>query len=406
MANVIGRRTYSNARSSRIIQNVLPTLLLVDSDIEAAAFLAFYNSLPVEKTSQEKFTWDVDSFLSLTDTTAEAFTGTTATTIGVTNPSRHNPGRLILNSRSNELMLTVSVDTATSNITVVRAVSALNSGGGTAAAAILSGDTLILLSPAVGENSSRQTTQTTTPTEVYNFCQAMRWDLSLSRRQLKRAYENGDDLPYQTQKSMSEAKKQMNALFIDGQRGRYTDSNGDDITLSQGIRGVPTTYTYAVGGTLHENSFDEFLMEKGLRKGSRRKVLLSSTAVILAITQIAKERITPGYMQLSPKKGGIGIQVLEYMAPNGATLAIVEDRHLSETHNGVAIGLDMSQLKRKVFSNNGIDDSFHLISDTQDKDDLGTVLTLYGDEGLQYGAEDTHFLVTGVTGGATGSSGL
>ena len=147
-------------------------------------------------------------------------------------------------------------------------------------------------------------------------------------------------------------------------------------------------------------------MEKGLRKGSRRKVLLSSTAVILAITQIAKERITPGYMQLSPKKGGIGIQVLEYMAPNGATLAIVEDRHLSETHNGVAIGLDMSQLKRKVFSNNGIDDSFHLISDTQDKDDLGTVLTLYGDEGLQYGAEDTHFLVTGVTGGATGSSGL
>ena len=404
MADVIGRRQF-DTQSSRIIPNVMKSIILIDSNLNDAGFLAFFSRVPKEITAQEKFNWDVDNFLTLTDTVDGAVTGTTATTIGVDNPTRYIPGQLWLNKRTGEIYQVTAVNTATSNITVKRAVTALSSSGGTAAAAISDADTLIRLAPAVGENSSRQSTQTTTPTAVFNYTQAFRWDLSLSRRQIKRQYETGDELPYQTQKQLKEAQKQLNAAFIDGERARFT-SNGDDITLTAGIRGVPSTHTWAVGGTMHENSLDEFLVENGLRQGSRNKVLFASTNVILAFTQVAKERLTHNIVPFGPAKGGMGMQVLEYMAPNGGKLMIVEDRHLSEAHNGDAIGVDMGQLKRKVFTRNGFDDDLHFIADTQDKDDLGFVTTLYGDMGLQYGAEQTHFKITGVTGGAIGTSSL
>ena len=384
----------------------MPSIILVDSNINDAGFLAFFSRVPKELTGQEQFKWEVDNFLNLTDTVDGAVSGTTATTIGVDNPTRYNAGDLWLNKRSGEIMQIKSVNVSSGNITVTRAVSALNSSGGTSAAAISDADTLVRLAPAVGENSSRMTTKTTTPSEISNYCQAFRWDLSLSRRQIKRTFETGDDLPYQTQKQLKEAQKQLNATFIDGEKARYTNDDGDDVTLTQGMRGVPSTYTWAVGGTMHENALDEFLVEEGLRKGSRNKVLFASTKVILALTQIAKDRLEYSFMNLGPKKGGIGIEILEYMAPNGGRLHIVEDRHMSEAHNGDAFGVDMSQLKRKVFSRNGFDDDLHFIPDTHDKDDMGRVTTLYGDMGLQYGAEETHFKITGVTGGAKGNSSL
>jgi len=404
MAQIIGRRQYST-QSSRIIPNVLPKIILIDEDITNAGFLAFFTRVTKEGTSQEKFNWDVDQYRPLSDLVNGAVSGTTATTIDVDNPTYFNVNELWTNKRTGEIMQIVSVNTATSQITVVRAISALNSSGGTAAAAINDNDTLIRVGPVVGENSSRQTTATTTPSQVFNYCQQMRWDLSLSRRQIKRAYETGDELPYQTKKQLMEAKKQINGTFLVGEKSRFTDSDGNDVTTTGGIMNVPTTYNYAVGGTLHENAFDEFLIEEALRVGSRNKLWFASTQQILAITQIAKERLTYNFVAFGEKSGSIGVQVMEYMAPNGGKLMIVEDRFLSENFNGDGVIVDMSQLKRRVFSRNGFDDDLHIIPDTNDPDDLGHVSTLYCDMGLQWGAEQNHALITGVTGGATGSSG-
>ena len=380
--------------------------MLIDSNINDAAFLAFFSRVPKQNTGQEQFKWEVDQFRSLNDTVDGAVSGTTATTIGVDNPTRYNPGEVWLVKRTGELMYIKSVNNATSNIIVTRGVGALNSSGGTSAAAIVDADTLIRLAPAVGENSTRQTTKTTTPTEISNYAQAFRWDLSLSRRQIKRQFETGAELPYQTKKQLKEAQKIINATFIDGEKARYTNDDGDDITLTQGIRGVPSTHTYAVGGTLHESSLDDFLMKNGLRQGSRNKVLFCSVDVLQAFTEIAKDRLEYSFMNLEGKTGGIGIEVIQYMAPNGGKLMLVEDRHMSENHAGDAFGVDMSQLKRRVFSGNGYDDDLKFIPDTQDKDDLGFVTTLYGDFGLEYGAEQHHFSITGVTGGAKGQSAL
>lgn len=396
-----GRRSY-DTQSSRIIPNVLPRIVLIDEDIVGAGFLAFYSKVPVQTTEQEKFTWDVDEYLSITDTTAEAVSSTTQETINMSNPKYFLPNQLWVNKRTGEVLLCRETNTATSQVTFTRAPTALNSSGGTAAAAIVSGDTFVKMAPAVSENSTRQGVQTTTPTEVYNYAQMFRWELSLSDRQIKRRFETQDELPYQEMKVMKEARMALNRQFLIGERSRYTDSNGDDVTTTKGMKNVPSTYTWSVGGTLNEYDWDEFLVEEGLRRGSANKIIFASTAFILAISEMTKDRIQYSPATFTGGGSTVGIKIMEYKAPNGRTVAIVEDRFLSDAYNGTAIGVDMTELKRRVFSRNGRSGDLHVIMSTQDKDDLGQINTLYADMGLQYGPEQHHFLITNVEGGAKG----
>jgi len=398
--HVIGRRSFAT-QSGRIIPNVLPRIILIDRDVIAAAFLAFYSRVPTMNTMTEKFVWDVDEYLALTDTLNGAVSSTTQETLTVDNPKYWIPGQLWVNKRTGEIVFVKTVNTSSSQVTVARAVTALNSSGGTSAAAMVDADTMVRMAPAVGENSTRQTTQTTTPTPVTNYCQQFRWELGLSRRQIKRKYETEDELPYQRFKIMNEARMALNRQFLVGEAARYTDDDGEDVTLTSGIKPVISTYTWSVGGTMYEYEWDEFLVEEGLRRGSRNKVLFASTDVILALSQMTKDRVEYS-VNFGQGPRQVGITVMEYMAPNGGRIMVVEDRFLTEGFNGIAIGVDMSELKRRVFSRNGYDDDLHIMMGTQDNDDLGNTDTLYADIGLQYGAESSHFLITNVQGGAKG----
>jgi len=397
----IGRRQY-DVRSSRIIPNVLPRILLLDANLNEAGFLAFFSRLKAERTKQEKFPWDVDEYLETSDTTSAAV-GATVEDIDVSNPKYFNVGQTWQNSRTGEYIHIQTVSPGLGRIKATRGLTALNSSGGTAAAAMNSGDTLLKRAPAVGEDSRRQATQTTTPTEVFGYSQEYRYDLSFSNRQIKRSFENGMEKDYQMKKSLQDARKDINRAFLFNEKARFTDANTGDTTLTQGIRGVPTTYTWAVGGVMYENDFDEFLVEEGLRKGSQNKIMFASTQLILAITQMTKDRLTYNVVNFQQQKRKIGISVIEYMAPNGRRLMIVEDRNISDDYNGEAYGIDMQELKRRVFSSGNRSGELHIISGTQDKDDLGEINTLYGDMGLQWGVEAAHFKITGVSGGAKGS---
>jgi len=399
MANVIGRRAY-NTRSGRIIQNVLPKIILIDSDITQAGYLAFINRLRSRRTMQEKITWDVDEFSPITDTLSAAVSSTTQTTIPVSNPSYYVPGELWQNSRTGEVLQILSVNLGTSNLTVVRAVTALNSSGGTAAANMSSGDTLNKIAPAVSENSQRQVSRTTTPTEVYNYCQIFRKDLSMSDRQIKREFENDNELSYWTTKKTKEFRMDLDRQFLFGERARFTDTAGDDVTITGGIKPFITTNVLSVGGTLFKSVFDEFLVEKGLRYGSANKVMFASTNVILAMTQMLDTIASYDINVSGDKNVRIGVHVLHYMAPNGRDLLIVEDRNISEQWNGEAYIVDMTQLEKRVFTNNGRSGEFQLIRGTEDPDDKGNVDTFYADCGLTYGFEKSHAKLTNVEGGS------
>jgi hypothetical protein len=188
------------------------------------------------------------------------------------------------------------------------------------------------------------------------------------------------------------------------ERSRGVDDSGDDYTTMNGVKPIISTNTFAVNGTLYKTDFDEFLVEQGLRYGSRDKVLIASTAAILAFTQMVDERLNFN-VDISPQKGKtFGVEVLRYMAPNGGSILIMEDRNISNYYNGEAYLLDMNELTRYTFSNNGISGELEIIADTKDPDDLGRVSTIIGDMGLTYGNELNHAKLTGISGGSYSSA--
>src|SRR4030042_2762240 len=274
-----GRRSFP-VRADRIIQNVLPKILLLDRDIMDAGFIVFFNRIPTQATKAETFRWDIDQYLPSSDTLSAAVASTTQTTIPVTNISYFNTNQAWQNTRTLEVIGIVSKNVGTSNITVVRGL------GTTAAANMSSGDTLVRLGTYVGENSTRQTFQSTIPTEVSNYCQQMRMDLSMSERQIKREFENDSELPLQQFKILQEFRMDMDRTFLFMQKGRGTDASGDDYTTTDGLKSIITSNTFAVNGTLYKSDLDEFMVEQGMRYGSRNKILFASTNVILAFTEM------------------------------------------------------------------------------------------------------------------------
>ncbi len=397
----VGRRQYST-RSDRIIQNVMKMLILLERDISAAGFLAFFSRVPVERTRTERFEWDVDSLQPTSDTTAGTASAS-ATSVAVTNPKFFVENQTWMNKRTGEMIQIEAVDYGGSNITMRRGISALDSGGGTAAASMVSGDTLVRMATIVGEDNRRQSTLSIIPNQVFNFTQAIRRDLIMSRRQRKREFESGDEWSWQEMKQLLEFRRDLEAAFLVNERARYTDSAEGDKTATAGIRSVISTYTSSVGGTLYEYDFDSFLTNKGLRKGSANKIMFCSNAVLLAVSEMVKDRVVYN-LNLGTQKREVGIQVMAYNGPTGGRTLLVESRFLSDNFNGEAYGCDMNQLRRMVFSNNGINDDLHAIPDTGDRDDVGSAMTLYGDMGLRYGDESAHFKLTSVSGGAKSRS--
>ena len=288
----------------------------------------------------------------------------------------------------------------TGNITVVRAVTALSSSGGTAAAAMNSGDTLIRLNTAVSELNRRQVTQTTTPSEVYNYCQQMRWDLALSRRQLKRAFENEDEMPRELTKMMKEVRMDTDKGYLFNERARYTDDNSDDVTIMGGIRPAISTYTLAVGGTLFKSTFDDFLAEEGFKHGGAKKIFFVSRKIITAFTNMLDTIASYEINTSGDRNVWIGSKVLHYMGPTGDDLLIVEDRNITDLRSGEGYGVDMTQLERRHFSNNGFSGNMEMIRNTQDVDDTGQATTIIQDDCITWGQEKNHFKITGVEGGS------
>ena len=397
-----GRRQYDD-RSDRIIPNVMPNLILTDRDLQEGSFLTFFSRVPTETTRQEKVQWDVDDFMPVSDQVDASYTAAEVN-IGVDNPARFAKGQTYRVKRTGEVMRVESVNIGTSKVRMTRAISALSSGGGTAAAAVVLDDVLIRLMPAVGEDNRRQPTQTTIPEQVFTYTQPIRYEMEMSRRQRKRSFLSGEsEWSYQVEKTLLQARKDINGAFLANERGRFTDPDEGDITLTRGMMNVPTTNILAVGGgTLYQNALNEWLVEEGMRRGPRNKVLVSSTDLVLAITEMFNE-LAHFNVDMKVGKSSMGVQVISYMSPNGGQLMVVEDRFLSDNYNGDGVLVSFQEVKRPVFSNHGINDELHWEHNTQDPDDMGAAWTLIGDFGLKWGDEIVHGKITGATaGGAKG----
>ncbi len=399
--NKQGRRLYS-FQTALHVQNILPDIVFVDGNLEEAGFLAWLNQMPMVMTPTKQFDFYEDAWLPLTDTVDGAVSGTTATSIKVDTPLAFIANQLWKNKRTSEVMFIISVSTTASTIEVERAVGRNSTDStGTAAAAINDEDTLIRIGPSQGEVSKRQVAQSTVPVQVFNYAEKMRAEVIMSDWQRKVKHLTGADWNYQLDKAFKQFRKDFNGRLYIGERNDLT-LNGQRHFLMGGIDFFISTNVLGVSGTLHEYQFDQWLVDEGMRFGSGEKLLLSSSNMIRALTEMAKDQIEIRRVNLGTKDMALGVKVLRYVSPTGKTLTVMEDRFLSEALQGHARLLDMKELKLRHFTGDGLDGRPQLIPNTQDNDSDDHVATIKADLGLETGPEKHHGKISGVTAGAAG----
>ena len=402
-ANQQGRRVYS-FNTALQVQNILPDIVLVDGNLEEAGYLAWLNQHNMVLTPTKQFDFYVDDWLPATDTVDGAVTGTTATTIKVDTPLAYIANQLWMNKRTGEVMYILSVSTTASTIQVERAVGRNSTDStGTAAAAINDEDTLIRLGASHGEVTKRQVAHSTTPAQVFNFAEKMRAEVQMSDWQRKVKNLTGNDWPYQLDKTFKQFRKDLNGKLYIGERNSLT-INGQSHFLTGGIDFFISTNILAASGTLHEYQFDQWLVDEAMRFGPAEKIMLCSSNVIRAITEMSKDQIEIRRVNLGSKDVAMGIQVLRYVSPTGKTLTLMEDRFLSESLQGHARVIDMQVCRIRHFSGDGLDGRPRLIPNTQDVDSDDHVATIIADIGLEVGPEKHHGKLSGVTAGAAGRS--
>jgi len=399
--NKQGRRLYS-FQTALHVQNIMPDIVFVDGNLEEAGFLAWLNQMEMVLTPTKQFDFYEDDWLPATDTVNGAVTGTTATQITVDTIAAYIPGHLWQNKRTGEVYYVKSTSQTAGTIEVERAVGYNSTDTtGTTAAAISDEDTLIRLGPTQGEVSTRQTAQSTTPSQVYNYAEKMRGEVIMSDWQRKVKHITGADWDYQLDKAFKQFRKDLNGKLYVGERNSLT-LNGQAHYLTGGLDFYISTNILAASGTLHEYQFDQWLVDEAMRYGPSEKLMLCSSNVIRAITEMAKDQISIQRVNLGTKDMALGVQVLRYVSPTGRTLRIMEDRFLSTALQGHARVIDTQVCKLRHFSGDGIDGRPRLIPNTQDVDADDFASTIVADIGLETGPEKHHGKLSGVTAGAAG----
>ena len=400
--NKVGRRDR-DTQTALHAPNILPDIVLVDGNLEEAAFLAWLLQLEFAATFNNKFSFYEDDWLPLTDTVNGAVTGTTQKTIVVDTPLAFLANHLWKNTRTGEGMFAESVNEPASTVTFARGVGRDSTNStGTTATAILDGDTLVRLGATAGEVSRRQTAQSTVPVEVFNYTEKMRYEVDMSDWQEATEHITGNDWEYQLDKAFEQARKDLNGKLIMGERNTAT-VNGQKHFYTGGLDTFISSNTLSVSGTLHEYALNDFLAEKANRFGSTDKLCLGSSKFITAINEIAGDKVVIQRANLGVSDIALGVNVLKYVSPSGKTLTIMEDRFLSSAYPGHAYIVDMQVVRIRHFSNSKKNGMPHFMENTQENDADNMASAIIMDLGLEVGPEKHHARITGVTsGGAAG----
>ena len=400
--NITGSRTVGLQTDLNSL-NILPELVLVDGDLDAAKLLAFLNIVPWAPTYNKKYNFFEDAWLPATDTTSAAVSGTNATTIPVTTILAYNIGHVWRNKRTKELMLVTGKSTSSGTIDVIRALGRdTTNSTGTAAAAINSGDTLQRLGASQGETTKRQVAQSTLPTEVFNYAEKKRYEVEMSDWQRKTKHETGVDWDYQVDKTMRQARKDLNGWLYYGERNTMTVDNELRYTAG-GLNFFVSTNLLSVTGVLHSYTFNEWLQDEAMFYGPSEKTGLFSAGVVRSVTEMMTDIIQVSPVNLGTDDMKAGISVITYMSPTGALVHLTEDRCLTTMANGDGFVTDLRVCRLRHFSGDGLDGRPHWMLDTQDTDSDAFSQAILMDIGGEFGPEKHHAKVSGVTnGGAAG----
>jgi hypothetical protein len=307
---VSGARDTTNGLGARQIVDMGD---LYQLENEKASLFTHVSKLKKNKAHNQTIKWMTDELSPKADAVNNG-AGYAAgdTSIVVDNGGYFRIRDLVKVPRTGEVMLVTGVSTNT--LTVTR------SAGGTAAAAIVDNDPLIILGPAYAQGSTLQAARTTVEVEAVNYMQIMRHPFKVTGTHARMSaagghYVEGDVVTQRRKKGLEHARD-INLVSYLGEK---------DLTSGTGLAGgiierIPTA-NIASGATLTEAELNDALKTM-FRYGSSTKTLFCSRNVAGIIDGLLRDRVR---YAPSDKTGGQSIS--SYVSTHG-TIKIVPDHAL------------------------------------------------------------------------------
>ena len=337
---------------------------------------------------QPKYSWWNDDVPAiLTNINFGAGYNTTDATLVVDDTTIFTPRTLVLNQRTQELMIVNSL-TDTTTIVVERGVN------GTDGVAILDNDGLMALGAGLPEKGTANLANSQLPVSDWNYVSYFSIKKQVTELQEKTDMRFRIDFPKEMRNGWFELQRQVNQQMLWGRKGTRNDATYGRFYYTDGF--ITQLHSNILDlseadGILTWPMFNDYFRNTSKDGASSpTKTLICGTSLFAACNQISYNQASPTeYMET------LGTSVKRIETDEGLSVDIVLDRYsFPETHAGMGIVVDLNQVELKAHA--GLE--FQVRPNIQDNDAHLREDEIYGSASLQVKHEEVHGLIQNCVG--------
>lgn len=379
MATITGQTLTTNILSTQLPIEIGKEIRLLDPNIQALT--VFTREAKSVEVGVPKFKWLEDEAKPRFDTTTAAVASTTTQIIPVAHGAYFQKWDLVLNTRTGELL---RVDSVTGNeLSVTRGI-------GSTAANLNENDELMLISTAQPEGDTSKTPRSLVPTQFENYTEIFREPFELSETAANANYQvTPNEWDRKQARAMVEHAKNIELANLFGRKSATTPGTAEVRTTGGALSFITTNQTDA-GGSLSEAEFGSFLKSTLRYPGvSEDKILFASGTVLQALNKFpASKQVT----QNNDKT--YGMNVTRYEGPFGAVHTVWHKLLEGAKYDGYGIVIDMQMVAQRPYRNRDT----RLLPNRQPNNQDAKLSEFLTEQGLEFGQQRAHGVLTGVTG--------
>lgn len=343
MATINTHESSLNVSTSRAVRDVGKGIAYVDPDEAPLTVILMKAKNGTRTATNKKVEWiEKNMYPELGDQINEA-AGYTAgdTTITVDNGERFAVGDLVKVMRTEEVLYVTAI--SSDDLTVTRSV---GDASGTAAAAMVDNDDVLIIGNAQEEGASVGTPKSHDETYVHNFLQIFRTPFGTTGSEAEIENYTGPDRPRLRREKAREHRRLMERALLFGERsGNLGGGNNDPAYAAGGLLYYLTSNNKTSVGTLTEAEIEDWAEDVFQRTGtSNSRLWVAGPKTITIVDLLASARL-----KTVPKEDTFGVSIKQFVTGHG-TFNIVKHRELVDGANGdgfegLSFALDMSKIK-------------------------------------------------------------
>lgn len=343
------------------------------------------------ETKAEKFEWYTSTLAARRSAINNGGAAYDAedTALVVDDATVYYPNAVILAEATGEIMLVTAVNTGTDTITVVRGIGSVVAAH---ADSVANNAVLTVVGPAMGEASEVPGPRHTGASNVHNYVQTYRKAVQLSGRMDRSATLTEGERARQRAAKMREMVDDFEHSLLFGaveSGAEVADADGKRVTTSGGFLQAITTHVDAVDGTVTLARFDEFA-EIAFERGSREKFLFAGATLVSALHTLYRDKMT-----VASLADAAGLRLSRVRTPYGDFL-LQHHRGLAGAYAGHGVAVDPEQAELRIMQGG----EPNLRADVKKDGVDGMIDEWWAEWGLQWGSEDHHAVISGVSGAA------